>query len=414
MSVGRNGIVTALDIGSTKVCCLTARPDGHGGARVIGIGHQLSAGIRNGAVVDMEAAEDAIRAAVDAAERMAGETVRSVHVNLSGGHPTSHAVGVEVAIAGHQIGDADVRRVLQHARAGREPGDNQVLHAIPTGFTIDDSRGIHDPRGMYGSQLGVNLHIVTAASSAMRNLATVTERCHLEIDGFVSSAYASGLSALVEDETDLGVTLVEMGAGTTSIAVFYDGSLVHTDVLAVGGGHVTNDIARGLSTPTAHAERMKTLYGSAIAGPTDEQEMVSVHQVGESDRDAHQQIPRSMLIGIIQPRVEETLELIRERLENSGFNRAGGRRLVLTGGASQLTGVRELAARVLDKQVRIGRPLRVHGLAEAMDGPAFATAAGLLTYAIRSPREAREAVSVVAGNAGGRLERIGRWLRQNF
>jgi cell division protein FtsA len=219
---------------------------------------------------------------------------------------------------------------------------------------------------------------------------------------------------LVSDEIDLGVTLVEMGAGTTSIAVFYEGALVHADSIPVGGGHVTNDIARGLSTPADHAERMKTLYGSAIPSPTDESEMMTVPQVGETGGDAIQQVPRSILVGIIQPRIEETLELVRDRLGASRYARLAGRRLVLTGGASQLTGVRELAARVLDKQVRIGRPLRLQGLAEATEGPAFATCAGLLSFAIRQPRETRGTADGVGGTEGGRLLKVGRWLRENF
>jgi cell division protein FtsA len=407
-------VVAALDIGSSKVCCFVARPDGHGGARVIGIGHQVSRGLRAGAVVDMEAAEESVRAAVDAAERMAGETVKSVYVNLSGGRPASQIMPVEMAINGRQIGDAEIRRLLAQAKARCEGADAKALHAIPTGYSIDGASRIADPRGMYGDRLGVSLHVVTAASGPMRNLRTVTERCHLQIEDFCVSPYASALSALVADEMDLGVTLVDMGGGSTGIAVFYDGAMVHAEVVPIGGGHVTSDIARGLSTPTGHAERMKTLYGSAIPSPSDEREMISVPQVGETGSDSVQQIPRSMLVGIIQPRVEETLELVRERLEHSGFGRVAGRRLVLTGGACQLTGVRELAARVLDKQVRVGRPLRMHGLAEATEGPAFATCAGLVAYAIRRPREARADAEPELASAGGRFAGLARWLKENF
>ncbi len=411
--VGRNALIAALDVGSTKVCCFVARPE-PGGARVVGIGHQVSRGMRAGAVIDMETAETAIRAAVDTAERMAGETVHRVYVNLTGGRPHSQLVGVEMAIAGHQISDGDIRRVLNQAQARTDLGDRQVIHAVPTGYSIDGSRGIHDPRGMYGARLGVNLHIVAASTGPLQNLKVVVERCHLEVADFVVSPYAAALSTLVEDEKDLGVTLLDMGGGTTSIAVFYDGALVHADVVPVGGAHVTNDIARGLSTPMADAERMKTLYGSAIVGPADEREMVSVPQIGEAGEDSVQQIPRSMLIGIIQPRIEETLELVRDRLKASNADRLAGRRLVLVGGASLLTGVRELAARVLDKQVRIGRPLRVHGLADATGGPAFAGCAGLLAYAMRKPEEAEQAPQPAVLEATGRMARIGAWIRENF
>lgn len=414
MAGGRGGIITALDVGSNKVCCFIARSDGGGGLRVIGIGHQVSRGMRAGVVTDMEAAEVAIRAAVDAAERMAGETVQGIYANVSSGHLSSRTVSAEIDIAGHAINDNDVRRVLLQAKARMGKGEGDILHALPIGHIVDGSRGVRDPRGMFGDRLGVQLHVLSAASGPIRNLRTVVERCHLEVRGLAASAYVSGLSCLVDDEMDLGVTLLDMGAGTTSVSVFYEGAMVHADVVPVGGGHVTNDIARGLSTTANHAERMKTLYGSAIPSPADEREMVTVPQVGETGSDAVQQVPRSILVGIIQPRIEETLELVRDRLEAGGFARMAGRRLVLTGGAGQLTGVRELAARVLDKQVRIGRPLRIQGLAEATEGPAFSACAGLLSYAIRRPDESRDVVEAAANREGGRLLRVGRWLKENF
>ena len=203
-----------------------------------------------------------------------------------------------------------------------------------------------------------------------------------------------------------------MGGGATSIAVFYDGSLVHTAVLPIGGAHVTNDIARGLLTPTAHAERMKTLFGSAVPGANDDREVIDVPQMGESDHGAANHVPRSVLNGIIRPRMEETFELVRNHLRDTGFDKVGGRKVVLTGGASQLQGVRELAAGVLDKQVRMGRPIRIAGLAESTGGPAFATAAGLLTYAARAPIEA--VLGSAEDQGGGKIRKIGRWLKQNF
>ena len=414
MTVGRNGVIATLDVGSNKVCCFIARPDASGGARVIGIGHQVSHGLRSGVVTDMEAAEASVRAAVDAAERMAGETVQGVFANVSSGRMLSKTVSAEISIGGHQINDGDLRRVLNQAKSRVDRSEATVLHALPVGHTIDGSRGIRDPRGMYGDRLGVRMHVLAASPAPIRNLRMVIERCHLEVEGLAASAYVSALACLVRDEIDLGVTLVDMGAGTTGITVFYEGAMIHADVIPVGGGHVTNDIARGLSTTTTHAERMKTLYGSAIPSPADEREMVTVPQVGETGTDAVQQVPRSILVGIVQPRIEETLELVRDRLEASGFARVAGRRLVLTGGASQLTGVRELSARVLDKQVRIGRPLRMQGLAEATEGPAFATCAGLLVYAIRRPEEKEGTADATGNDEGGRFMRVGRWIRENF
>lgn len=411
----RHGLIAGLDVGSSKICCFIALAGEDGRPRIGGIGHQLARGVRGGTIVDMEAAETAILTAVHDAEQMAGETIRDVVVNLSGGYPASQTVGVEVSIAGHEIGENDLRRVLdagQWQNGHGAGGERQLIHSIPVGYTIDGSRGIRDPRGMYGERLGVDIHLVTAAAGPVRNLMTCVARCHLDVRALVVSPYAAGLATLVEDEMDLGVTVIDMGAGTTSIAVFFDGNVVFTDGVPIGGGHVTNDIARGLSTPLSHAERMKTLYGSCIASPNDERDVIDVPQVGEEDATQPNPIPRSILVRIIQPRVEETFELVRSRLEASGFDKIAGRRVVLTGGASQLSGLRDLAQLILDKQVRMGRPIRVGGLAEATGGPAFATAAGLLTYALQA--DERPPAPADKGEPTGLIGRIGHWFRENF
>jgi cell division protein FtsA len=414
----RGGIVAAVDIGTSKVCCFIARVEG-GEPRIVGIGHVVSRGVKNGVIVDLDAASAAVLNAVHAAEQMSGETIDSVVVNLSGGFPPSRIVNVEIAIGGREIGEAEMRRVLDRGHHVKEPAERDVIHSIPVGFSIDGSRGIRDPRGMVGEKLGVNMHMVTALPNAVRNAAAAVGRCHLEIGGYVVSPYASGLASLVEDETELGVTVVDMGGGTTTVGVFFDRNLIFADTIPVGGMHVTNDIARGLSTPVAHAERMKTLYGNAIASPADEREMISVPQVGEEDETQANSVPKSLLVGIISPRLEETFELVRNRLEASGFDKVAGRRVVLTGGACQLPGTRELAGLILDKQIRVGRPLRVRGLAEATGGPAFSTGVGLLQFALSERAEAapRRVASplVEEGQApSGLFGRVGHWLRENF
>ena len=409
----RSGLIAALDVGTTKVCCFIARAQESGDLRVLGIGHQVSRGMRGGAVVDMDEAETAIRAAVDAAEQMANERIREVVVNLSGGAPHSTNLKVEVSIDGHAVGDADIRRMLDHCRAHNHAADRELIHSIPVGYNIDGNEGINDPRGMYGDRLGVTVHQISAAAGPLRNLRTVVNRCHLDIEAYVTSPYASGLACLVDDEKDLGVTCIDMGGGTTSFAVFLEGHLVHTDILAVGGMHVTNDIARGLSTPLAQAERMKTLYGSVIPSPSDDREVLKVPVVGEEEDESANQIPRSILVQIIRPRLEETFELVRSQLESSGFDKIAGRRVVLTGGASQMQGVRELASAILDKQVRMGRPLGLNGLAESTGGPAFATCTGLLRYAVvNAPAAGAKTLREAAPS--GRFSRLGSWLRKNF
>ncbi|CAA7622927.1 cell division protein FtsA [Magnetospirillum sp. SS-4] len=409
----RNGVIAAVDVGTTKVCCFIARVQEDGTPRIVGIGHQLARGMKNGTVVDMEDLESSIRASVEAAEEMSKEHIRAVAINVSGGQPASANVKVEVATNGHPVNEADIRRMLDLGRAHHESHERELIHAIPVDYTIDGNEGIKDPRGMFGDRLGVTIHIISAGSGPVRNLSTVVNRCHLDIEARVVSPYAAGMACLVEDEKELGVTCIDMGGGTTSIAVFLGGQLVHTDVIAVGGAHVTSDIARCLSTPLAHAERLKTLYGSAIPSPSDDREILKVPLVGEDEDGASNQVPRSLLIQIVQPRLEETFEMVRACLEQSGFDRMAGRRVVLTGGASQMQGVRELAGMVLEKQVRLGRPVGLQGLPEATGGPAFSTCAGLIRYAmVHVPAPSRGRRTGTEGGTG--LGRLGAWLKRNF
>jgi cell division protein FtsA len=409
----KGGLVAAVDIGTTKIGCFIAKLEGDE-PRIVGIGHQVSKGVKGGVIIDLEAASASILGAVHAAEQMAGETIPDVVVNLSGGFGSSRIISVDIAVAGREIGDTEMRRVLDRGYHLKDPGEREVLHSIPVGFSIDGSRGIRDPRGMAGERLGVNMHLVSATAGAIRNVTSAIGRCHLEIAGLVVSPYASGLACLVEDEIELGVTVIDMGGGTTTIGVFFDGNLVFADSVPVGGAHVTNDIARGLSTPIAHAERMKTLYGSAISSPADERETITVPQVGEEDESQPNHVPKSLLVGIIGPRLEETFELVRNRLEASGFDKVAGRRVVLSGGACQLPGVRELAGLLLDKQIRVGRPLRVKGLAEATGGPAFSTCVGLLHFALSERAETPRQARLLAGGSSGLFGRFGSWLRDNF
>lgn len=421
------GVIGALDVGSTKVSCFIARhsgrrEDGSPQLKVLGIGHHLSRGVRAGAVVDINSAEDSIRSAVEQAERMAGVTLKDVIVGVSCGQPQSRSISVEVSIAGHEVGEEDLRRAHAFGRDQVPATERQVLHCLPGSYSIDRSRGIRNPLGMVGDHLGVNMYAITAASGPIRNLETCIERCHLDIVGKVATPYASALATLVADEMDLGATVVDMGGGTTSISVFFDGGLVFTDVLPVGGNHVTSDIARGLSTTLAHAERIKTHYGSAISGPNDAGETIAVPQLGDDDPDSERQVPRSVLTSIVQPRIEETLELVRDRLIDCGLSSISGRRVVLTGGASQMNGVREIAARVLSKQVRLGRPTRLSGLAEATGGPAFAACAGLAVWSAQTPLDAQNMQSeaemplLAYGTTGAAQGFAGlkRWFKENF
>lgn len=412
--MARNDLITALDIGSTKICCFIAELGEGGRARVIGIAHHASQGIKSGGIVNMEDAQNAVIGAVNAAEQMAGTTIRDVYVNVSGGAPTNGEIDLNTPIGGSAIGDGEMRRLFGEAKFRDESPERAMIHSIAVGYKIDGANGVRNPRGMTGQNLGVHIRTVSVAANMIRNLEACIGQCHLDVSGHVVSPYASGLACLVEDETDLGVTVIDMGGGTTSFAVFFDGALAYTDSVPIGGLHVTNDIARGLSTPIGHAERLKTLHGSALPSPTDERDIIDAPQIGEEEEGTVNRVPKSFIVSIIAPRLEETFELVRARLEASGFDRVAGRRVVLTGGASQLTGVRELASQLLDKQVRLGRPIGISGLAEATCGPAFATGAGLLSYAADNRGEVRPVRPRETKPTSGPLGRIGGWIREHF
>lgn len=416
----RAGIVAGLDIGSTKIACFVGKSEPTKSVHpapitVLGVGHQVSRGIKSGAVVDMELAEESIRAAIEQAERMAGVTISEVVVSFSAGNPQSFPAAGAVDLEGQAATEREMARAVAAAQGSLELGGLLPIHAIPVSYAIDQSRGIRDPRGMFGEVLGVNLHVIGAGAGPVRNLGVCVERCHLEMLGLVLTPYASGLACLVEDELDLGVTLIDMGGGTTSVSVFAEGSLVYAGVVPIGGQHVTSDLARGLSTSVAEAERLKTLFGSALQGTTDDNATIQVPIIGEDDPDAHHSVPRSMLTSIIRPRIEETLEMVRDLLEESGAAKFAGRCAVLTGGGSQLNGCKETAARVLSRQVRLGRPIRLTGLPDAAAGPAFSTCAGLLSYRVHGPHDAFLIDSHNERRKGShQIARIGRWFSDHF
>jgi cell division protein FtsA len=405
----RSGIFGVLDIGSTKIVCIIARIEGDGQPRALGFGWQRARGIKAGSIVDLEEAERAIRAAVGQAEEMADTQLRGAIVNLSCGQPESRQQHIHWPIGGRAVTDADLRAILHEAHRRSAEDGRETVHAFPLGFTVDATPGVDDPRGMICEGIAARLHLVDAAQASLRNLGACLLRCDLEVEELVSAPFAAGLATLVEDEKHLGATVIDMGGGATSIAVFGEGHLLHTAQLPVGGWNVTNDLARGLSTPLAHAERLKTLHGGVLGAPDDDKEWLPVPLVGEDD-DHIARVPRAMVVGIIQPRLEETFELVKDRLEAAGLSQEMGRRVVLTGGASQLVGVRELAARVLDRQVRLGRPHMVRGLPETASGPAFAAPLGLLAWAAG---EGRPLLDLVPGleRAPSRFRRIVNWLR---
>ena len=420
-------LLTVLDVGSSKVSCVIARLRPHeGGAllpgrtrrmEVLGIGHQRSRGGKSGVIIDLDAAEQSIRLAVDAAERMAGLTVDSLIVNISAGRLKSETFTASVNLGGHEVEQTDIRRVLAAGAKQALAAERHLVHSLPVGYTLDGERGIRDPLGMLGDSLGVDMHVLTADAAPLRNLELCINRCHLSVEAIVATPYASGLAALVGDEAEMGAACIDMGGGTTTISVFSEGKFIHADAVAIGGNHVTMDVARGFSTRMEDAERLKVMYGSALPSAADDRDLISVPPIGDDERDVPNQYPRSVLTRIIRARVEETLELVRDRLNQSGLGHIVGKRVVLTGGASQLPGMPEAARRILARNVRIGRPLGIAGLPEAAKGAAFAATVGLLIYpqvAGIEERSVKAASSGLMTGTGGRIQRVSQWLKESF
>ena len=434
LSLKRPTIVSVLDIGTSKMCCMVARLTPRGApsllpgrthhVEVLGIGHGRSRGVKSGVIVDVEKAESAIRQVVAAAERMAGVTVDSLVVNVSCGRIGSRSYRAEIEMGGREIDGADIRAVLRNGAAEAAASPSRiVLHALPTGYRLDGESDIRDPRGMAAERLEVDMHMVDAEAAPARNLEIAVNRAHLSVEAMVATPFASGLAALVEDESQLGCACVDMGGGTTTVSVFLNGRFVWTDAVAIGGTHVTTDLARGLSTRLEDAERLKVLHacvglpGEGIGSRTHDADTVSVPPMSDDERDLAASVPRSALSAIVTPRIEETFELVRDRLIRSGFADAIGNRVVLTGGASALPGVARVAEKMLSARVRLGRPLGVSGMPQAAKGAAFSAATGLLIYPqvagyeefAQSAPTVRSRVPQAAG--AGRLARMGAWLK---
>lgn len=418
-------LISVLDVGSTKICCLiarlTPRPEGKAlkgrthVAEVLGFGYGPSAGIKAGAVSELEAAEQAVRSVVGMAERTAGVTIQSIVVNISAGRLVSETFNASVALDGHAVEAADLSRVLAAVNERSVRDERAVLHAMPIGYALDGRKGVRDPRGMVGDSLGVDVAVVSAETLAMRNLELVLNRCHLQVEAFVASPYASGLAALADDEAELGVGCIDFGGATTTVSVFSEGHLVYADAIAIGGHNITLDLARQLSISIDDAERLKSLHASVLPGQADEREVVTITPVGSGEDESPMQLSRATLTRIIRPRIEEILSVLRDRLQATGMMDLSGKRLVITGGASELTGLPELARRIVARNVRQGRPLGISGLPPMAKGPAFSTVVGMLIYPQVCAREmiAPPAAGRLTGT-DGYLSRVTGWLRSGF
>lgn len=424
----QRGVIAILDVGSSKIACLVLRFDGErfmGGDgvgalagqssfRVIGAATTRSRGVRFGEIDAMGETERAIRTAVQAAQKMAQTRVDHVIACFSGGAPRSYGLAGQVEIDGETVSEQDVARVLAASDVPDYGAHREVLHAQPVNFALDHRSGLSDPRGQIGQSLACDMHMLTVDSATIQNLLYCIKRCDLEVAGLASGAYVSGISALVEDEQELGAACVDLGGGATDVSIFMKKHMIYADSVRMGGEHVTSDIAMGLQIPTATAERIKTFYGGVVATGMDDREMIEVGgDSGDWEKD-RRTVSRAELIGIIRPRVEEILEGVRECLDAAGFEHLPSQQIVLTGGASQIPGLDTLAPKILGQQVRIGRPLRVQGLPQAATGAAFASAVGLSLFAA-NPQDEWWDFEIPAERYPARsLKRAVRWFKDNW
>lgn len=424
----QRGVIAILDVGTSKIACLVLRFDGERFAgsegvgsmagqssfRVIGAATTRSRGVRFGEIDAMGETERAIRTAVQAAQKMAQTRVDHVIASFSGGAPRSYGLDGQVDVDGQTVSEQDVARVLAACDAPDFGMHREVLHAQPVNFALDHRSGLGDPRGQIGQTLACDMHMLTVDSATIQNLLYCIKRCDLEVAGLASGAYVSGVSALVEDEQELGAACVDLGGGATDVSIFMKKHMIYADSVRMGGEHVTSDIAMGLHVPQATAERIKTFYGGVVATGMDDREMIEVGgDSGDWEMD-RRTVSRADLIAIMRPRVEEILEGVRDCLDAAGFEHLPSQQIVLTGGGSQIPGLDTLAPKILGQQVRIGRPLRVQGLPQAATGAAFASAVGLCLFATNPQDEFWDFEVPVDSYPSRSLKRAVRWFKENW
>ncbi|MFD1157458.1 cell division protein FtsA [Roseovarius aestuarii] len=425
----QRGVVAVLDVGTSKIACLVLRFDGtdrlaeaegiggmagQAGFRVIGAATTRSRGVRFGEIEVMQETERAIRTALQAAQKMANIRVDHVIACFSGAQPRSYGLAGSVELDGDVVSEQCVSRVLSACDVPDYGEGREVLHAQPVNFALDHRSGLIDPRGQLGQVLSTDLHLLTVDEIAVQNLAHCVKRCDLELAGLANSSYVSGISSLVEDEQELGAACIDLGGGSAGVSIFMKKHMIYADSVRIGGDHVTSDISMGLQVPTATAERIKTFYGGVVATGMDDREMIEIGgDTGDYEHD-RRTVSRAELIGIMRPRVEEILEEVRARLDAAGFEHLPSQQIVLTGGGSQIPGLDGLASKMLGQQVRLGRPLRVHGLPQAATGAGFASAVGMCLFAANPQDEWWDFEIPVDRYPARSLKRAVKWFKDNW
>ena len=408
-------LIVGLDIGTSKVVAIVAAPNPDAGPKdnaldIIGIGSHPARGMKKGVVVNIESTVQSIQRAIEEAELMAGCQIHSVYAGIAGSHIRSLNSHGTVAIRDKEVTQGDIDRVLDAAKAVHFPGDQQLLHVLPQEYIIDNQEGIREPVGMSGVRLEAKVHLITGAVSAAQNISKCIERCGLTVDGIILEQMASSYSVLENDEKELGVCLVDIGGGTTDIAVFLDGAIRHTAVIPIAGDQVTNDIAVALRTPTQYADEIKMKYACALTQLAREDETIEVPSVGDRPP---RQLARQTLAEVVEPRYEELLMLVQAELRRSGFEELLAAGVVLTGGSSKMEGVVELAEEVFHLPVRLGLPQHVGGLVEVVRNPIHATGVGLLLFG-NEGELSNQGEKKPASEFKGMLARMKSWFQGNF
>ena len=411
-SVQDKRMIVGLDIGTSKVVAIVGEIGPEGDIEVVGIGSNPSRGMKKGVVVNIESTVQSIQRAVEEAELMAGCQIHSVYVGIAGSHIRSLNSHGIVAIKDREVYSPDLERVIDAAQAVAIPADQKILHILPQEYVIDNQEGIKEPMGMSGVRLEAKVHLVTCAVNAAQNIEKCIRRCGLDVEEIILEQLASSYSVLTDDERELGVCLVDIGGGTTDIAIFTEGSIRHTGVIPIAGDQVTNDIAMALRTPTQHAEEIKIKYACALTQLAGADETIKVPSVGDRPpRD----LSRQSLAEVVEPRYDELFTLVQAELRRSGFEDMVPAGIVLTGGTSKMEGVVELAEEIFHMPVRVGYPQSVQGLTDIVRNPIYATSVGLLQYGMDHQDEAG---SPAAGKSGGSTEslwsRARAWLQSNF
>ncbi len=399
-------LIVGLDIGTSKVVAIVGEIS-NDEIEIIGLGSSRSRGLKKGVVVNIESTVHSIQRAIEEAELMAGCEIHSVFAGIAGSHIRSLNSHGIVAIRDHEVAMGDVDRVIDAARAVAIPADQKILHILPQEFVIDHQEGVKEPIGMSGVRLEAKVHMVTGAVSAAQNIIKCVRRCGLEVDDVILEQLASSYAVLTEDEKELGICLVDIGGGTTDIAVFTDGAIHHTAVIPIAGDQVTNDIAVALRTPTQNAEDIKVQYACALTQLANPEETIDVPSVGERPS---RRLARQTLAEVVEPRYEELFTLVQAELRRSGFEDLIAAGVVLTGGSSKMEGVVELAEEIFHMPVRLGMPQHVSGLVDVVKNPIYSTGVGLLLF---GRKQMQEGFSPLKAN-GGILERMKSWFQGNF